>query len=90
MAIPGYIKKTLRLKPEVTKIFDDLDKWLDYCRINLVEFNPADMYRSVEYKAFQRTQEYLERKARREAAGIPEPVKVREPYKGRRDDRFSR
>jgi hypothetical protein len=90
MAIPGYIQKTLKRKPEVTKIFEDLDKWLDYCRINLVEFNPADLYRSVEYKTFQRTQEYLERKARREAAGIPEPVRVREPYKGRRDDRFSR
>jgi len=32
----------------------------------------------------------LERKARREASGIPELVKVREPYKGRKDDRFSR
>ena len=90
MAIPAYIKKTLRLKPEVSKIFEDLDKWLDYCRINLIEFNPADLSRSVDYKAFQRTQEYLERKARREAAGIPEPVRVREPYKGKRDDRFSR
>jgi hypothetical protein len=90
MAIPAYIKKTLRLKPEVSKIFEDLDKWLDYCRINLIEFNPADLYRSVDYKTFQRTQEYLERKARREAAGIPEPVRVREPYKGKRDDRFSR
>jgi hypothetical protein len=90
MAIPAYIKKTLRLKPEVSKIFDDLDKWLDHCRINLIEFNPADLYRSVDYKAFQRTQEYLERKARREAEGRPEPVRVREPYKGKRDDRFSR
>jgi hypothetical protein len=67
MALPGYITKTLRLKPEVTKIFDDLDKWLDHCRFNLIDYNPADLYRSQAYKSFQREQEYLERKARREA-----------------------
>ena len=67
MSIPGYIRKTLRLKPEVTKIFDDLDEWLNYCRFNLINYNPADMYRSQVYKSFQREKEYLERKARRDA-----------------------
>jgi hypothetical protein len=66
MALPGYITKTLRLKPEVTKIFDDLDKWLDYCRLNLINYDPKDLYRSMAYKSFQREQEYFERKARRE------------------------
>jgi hypothetical protein len=66
MAQPAYIQKTLRMKPEVTRIFDDLDTWLDYCRFNLIAFNPSDMYRSMEYRNFQRGQEYLERKARRE------------------------
>jgi hypothetical protein len=64
--IPAYIQKTLRMKPETEKIFDDLDKWHDYCRFNLINFNPVDMYRSNEYRGFQREQEYLERKARRE------------------------
>lgn len=54
------------MKPEVERIFDDLDKWLDHCRFNLLPFNPADMYRSADYRNFQREQEYLERKARRE------------------------
>jgi hypothetical protein len=67
MAIPGYIKKTLRLKPEVNKIFEDLDAWLDYCRFNMINYNPADLYKSQAYKSFQREHEYLERKARREA-----------------------
>lgn len=67
MAIPGYIKKTLRLKPEVTKIFDDLDVWLDYCRLNLINYSQADLYKSQAYKSFQREHEYLERKARRES-----------------------
>ena len=64
--IPAYVTKTLRMKPEVNKIFDDLDAWLDYCRFNLIPFNPSDLYRSHEYRSFQREQEYLERKARRE------------------------
>jgi hypothetical protein len=66
MAQPAYIQKTLRLKPEVAKIFDDLEAWLDHCRFNLYPYNPADLYRSQEYRNFQRGQEYLERKARRE------------------------
>ena len=66
MAQPAYIQKTLRMKPEVSKIFDDLDRWLDHCRFNLIDFNPKDLYRSKEYKDYQREQEYQERKAKRE------------------------
>lgn len=66
MAQPAHIQKTLRMKPEVSKIFDDLDNWLDHCRFNLIDFQPKDLYRSMEYRNFQREQEYLERKARRE------------------------
>jgi hypothetical protein len=66
MAQPAYIQKTLRMKPEVTRIFDDLDRWLDHCRMNLLPFNPADMYKSPDYRRFQQEKEYLERKSRRE------------------------
>jgi len=31
-------------KPEVVKIFDDLDKYLDFCRFELRDFNPAHLY----------------------------------------------
>ncbi len=54
MAQPAFIQKTLVMKPEVTEIFDDLDAWLDHCRFNLLPFNPADLYKSKEYKEFQR------------------------------------
>jgi hypothetical protein len=67
MAQPAFIQKTLRMKPEVSKIFDDLDNWLDYCRFNLISFNPADMYRSQDYWRFQQEKDYLGRKARRDA-----------------------
>lgn len=67
MAQPNYIQKTLKMKPEVTKIFEDLEAWHDYCKFNMIEFNPADLYKSKDYKDFQRGQEYQERKARRES-----------------------
>jgi hypothetical protein len=67
MAQPKWLNKYLTMKPEVTKIFNDLDTWHDHCRIELIDFNPADLYKSKSYKDWQRTQEYLQRKARREA-----------------------
>lgn len=75
--IPAYVQKTLKMKPEVSRIFDDLDKWLDHCRFNLLPYNQGDLYKSFEYKNFQRTQEYLERKARREREGRAEPTENR-------------
>lgn len=59
---PSYVLKTLRMKPEVNKIFDDLDAWLDHCRFNLLPYNPSDLYRSQEYRYFQRNQPGYERK----------------------------
>lgn len=56
MAQPAYIEKTLRMKPEVSKIFDDLDRWLDHCRFNLINYDPKDLYKSKEYKDFARSQ----------------------------------
>ncbi len=55
MANPSWLNKYLTMKPEVNKIFDDLDAYLDYCRFNLLPFNPADMYTSPQYKAFQQS-----------------------------------
>lgn len=62
MAQPNYIQKTLRMKPEVSKLFDDLEAWLDHCRFNLLPFNPADLYKSKEYRDFSRYNSYGERK----------------------------
>ena len=67
MAQPKHIQKTLFMKPEVERIFDDLERWLDHCRFNLIRFDQKDLYRSPDYRKFQQEQEYLERKARREA-----------------------
>lgn len=40
------------MKPEVTKIFDDLEAWLDHCRFNLLKYDPADLYKSHEWREF--------------------------------------
>lgn len=75
MAQPAYIQKTLRMTPEVSKIFDDLDAWLDYCRFNLIEFNPKDLYKSQEYKNWVR-----------EKRGNKQPYRGKKQY----EQRFSR
>jgi hypothetical protein len=74
MALPKNIQNTLYMKPEVTKIFDDLDAWLDHCRFNLLNFDEKDLYRSQEYKNFQRWSQ---------------PRSERKPYLGK-NPRFNR
>lgn len=54
MSVPSYVQKTLRMKPEVTKIFDDLEDWLNYCRFNLIKYDEKDLYKSKEYKDWRR------------------------------------
>jgi len=31
-------------RPDVVRIFDDLDKLLDFCRFELLPFDPSDLY----------------------------------------------
>lgn len=66
MAIANYIQKTLVMKPEVTKIFDDLEDWLDYCRFNLLPFEPKDLYKSKAYKDRQHEKSKVSRYTRRD------------------------
>jgi predicted RecB family nuclease len=58
------------MKAELVKIFEDLEAWLDHCREELIEYNPADLYRTKAYKEWQRTREYLQRKARRDQKAL--------------------
>lgn len=58
VSVPNYIKKTLVMKPEVNKIFDDLDRYLNHCRFNLLKFDPKDLYKSEQYKAFEKEQKH--------------------------------
>ncbi len=53
MANPNWVNKYLRMTPEVRQIFNDLDAWCNYCRFRMIKFDPADLYRSPEYKEWQ-------------------------------------
>ena len=53
MANPNWVNKYLRMTPEVRQIFNDLDAWCNYCRFRMIKYDPADLYRSPEYKEWQ-------------------------------------
>lgn len=46
------------MKPQVEKIFDDLDNYLDFCRLELRDFNPSHLYDkgNENYRAFLNSQ----------------------------------
>lgn len=53
MAQPTWLNKYLRMKPEVTQIYNDLDAWLNYCRFHMIKFDEADLYKSPAYQEWQ-------------------------------------
>lgn len=53
MTQPVWLNKYLRMSPEVTKIYNDLDAWLNYCRFRMIKYDEADLYKSVEYRDWQ-------------------------------------
>lgn len=83
-----WLKKYLTIKPEVSKVFDDLEAYHDYCRIQLCEFNPAHLYdrANINYKSFLDSQRprkpWVDRGERKPYQG-----KNPRPYN---NDRFSR
>ncbi len=56
MAQASSVKKYLRLKPEVNRIFDDLDEYRTFCVNQGYPFNEADLYNERSpYGDFSRT-----------------------------------
>jgi hypothetical protein len=55
VTVPSHIKKYLTMKSEVKQIFDDLEEYLDYCRLNLLKYDPSDMYKGDQYQVFEKT-----------------------------------
>ena len=52
VSVPNHIKKHLVMKPEVKQIFTDLEAYLNHCRFNLLKYDPKDLYKSEQYKAY--------------------------------------
>ena len=36
-------------RPDIVKIFDDLEDYLNFCRMELFPFNPADLYQKANW-----------------------------------------
>jgi hypothetical protein len=81
MAQPKWIEKYLRMKPEVTKLFDDLEAYLDYCKINMLKFDEKDLYRSEQYRRFEKYRNWLYRRGNAEQSGEPQKEYSRPPRK---------
>lgn len=64
-------KKKPGMKPEVVKIFDELEEYHDYCRFQMCEFNPAHLFKSKQWQRFnegrKRKAAFEQREAKREA-----------------------
>ena len=48
MAVPSYINKYLRMKPEVKQIYEDLEEYHSWVRMQYpaVKFDEADLYKN--------------------------------------------
>lgn len=66
-------------RPDVVKIFVDLEEFHDFCRIELRKFDPADLYRkdSKSYGAF-----LASKRPRKPYQGNKPPFGEKKPYQG--------
>ena len=58
------------MKPEVLKIFEEIEAYLDHCRFNLRKFDEADVFKSKEWQRFNESRKrkaaFEQREARRQ------------------------
>lgn len=67
MAQAKHIEKYPRIKPEVDKIFDDLDGYRNYCRDNMLKFDERDLYKTDQYRKFEKFRNWQNRQADKQA-----------------------
>ncbi len=63
MAKQKWLAKYLVLKPEVTKIFDDLEQYRDYCARFMYRFDEKDLYRGEIYRKFEKHRNWQRRQS---------------------------
>ena len=85
MANPKWLEKYFRMKPEVTQIYDDLEKFKQFCVDHGRQFNEAALYneRDRDYFDFLRFKERGYSKNHWNWAH-KDPNEVRKPYTGPR------
>ena len=47
-------KRFLVMKDEVRQIFEDLEQYLIYCKNNMLKYDERDLYKSEQYKKFDK------------------------------------
>ena len=57
----NWLKKHLKMKPEVNQIFSDLEEYKDYCRYNMLKYDEKDLYKSEQYRKFEKQRKWLQR-----------------------------
>ena len=64
------------MKPEVVKIFEELEAYHDHCRFELKKFDQADLFKSKEWQRFnearKRKAAFEQREAKRQAKKMAE------------------
>jgi len=69
-------QKPRGMKPEVIKIFEELEEYHDYCRFQLCKFDEADLFKSKNWQRFnearKRKAAFEQREAKREAKKLAE------------------
>ena len=53
------VKRFFGMKPEVKEIFSDLEAYLNYCRDNMLKYDERDLYKTDQYKKFDRERKHL-------------------------------
>jgi hypothetical protein len=53
MAQKNY-KRFFGMKPEVTEIFNELDAYLEFCKNNMLRYDERDIYKSDQWKKFDK------------------------------------
>lgn len=61
MAKQKWIDKYLVMKPEVNKIFEDLEQYRDYCAMYMLKYDEKDLYRGEIYRKFEKYRNWMRR-----------------------------
>ena len=56
-----WLKKYLTMKPEVSKIFEDLEQYREYCKFSFLKFDEKDLYKSDNYRKFDKQRNWHRR-----------------------------
>lgn len=49
------------MKPEVKEIFQELEEYLNYCRDNMLRYDERDIYKSEQWKKFDKERRHAAR-----------------------------